>query len=95
MRQTSGIVINNDIFINSNHVVKMEKIGTDKIEIDLLYGALPVNLEFKSENDRDVVFYKLILEMYGNNYAYLDFEVKKIPSTMKDLSDYEIIDDET
>lgn len=95
MRQTSGIIINNDIFINSSHVVKIEKINTDKIEIHLSNVALPVNLEFKSENDRDVIFYKLILEMYGNNYAYLDFEVKKIPSTMKDLSDYEIIDDET
>ena len=82
MRQTSGIVINNDIFINSNHVVKMEKIGTDKIEIDLSYGALPVNLEFKNEGDRNVIFNKLVMEMYGNNYAYINFEPKQNSSTM-------------
>ena len=90
MRQTSGIVINNDIFINSSHVVKMEKIDTDKIKIDLSYGALPVDLEFKSESDRNVIFNKLVMEMYGNNYAHLDFEVKKIASTMSD-SDYKTI----
>ena len=87
MRQTSGIVINNDIFINSNHVVKMEKIGTDKIEIDLSYGALPVNLEFKNEGDRNVIFNKLVMEMYGNNYAYLNFEPKQNSSTTSADSD--------
>ena len=90
MRQTSGIVINNDIFINSSHVVKIEKIDTDKIKIDLSYGALPVDLEFKSESERNVIFNKLVMEMYGNNYAHLDFEVKKIASTMSD-SDYKTI----
>lgn len=87
MRQTSGIVINNDIFINSNHVVKMEKIGTDKIEIDLSYGALPVNLEFKNEGDRNVIFNKLVMEMYGNNYAYINFEPKQNSSTTSADSD--------
>ena len=82
--------MNNDIFINSSHVVKIEKIDTDKIKIDLSYGALPVDLEFKSESDRNVIFNKLIMEMYGNNYAHLDFEVKKIASTMSD-SDYKTI----
>jgi hypothetical protein len=78
MRQTSGIIINNDIFINSSHVVKIEKIDEDKIEIYLLNVALPVNLEFNSESERNVTFYKLVMEMYGNNYAYIDFEVKNI-----------------
>ena len=78
MRQTSGIIINNDIFINSSHVVKIEKVDEDKIEIYLSNAALPVNLEFNSESERNVIFYKLVMEMYGNNYAYLDFEVKKI-----------------
>ena len=86
MRQTSGIVINNDIFINSNHVVKMEKFGTDKIEIDLTYGALPVCLEFESEGDRNVIFNKLVMEMYGNNFAYINFEPKQNSSTMGDDS---------
>lgn len=87
MRQTSGIVINNDIFINSNHVVKMEKIGTDTIKIDLSYGALPVNLEFKNEGDRNVIFNKLVMEMYGNNYAYINFEPKQNSSTTSADSD--------
>jgi hypothetical protein len=87
MRGTIGIIINNDIFINSNHVVKIEKNSIDKIEIYLSYGTLPVNLEFKNENDRDIAFNKLIMEMYDNNYAYLNFDVKKISSTMSEDSD--------
>lgn len=90
MRQTSGVILNSDTFINSSHVVKIEKIDTNKIKIDLSYGALPVDLEFKSESDRNVIFNKLVMEMYGNNYAHLDFEVKKIASTMSD-SDYKTI----
>lgn len=86
MRQTSGIVINNDIFINSSHVVKIDKIGTDQIEIDLSYGAQSVNLEFKNESDRNVIFNKLVMEMYGNNYAYLNFETKQNPSTVSEDS---------
>ena len=81
MRQTSGVILNNDIFINSSHVVKIEKIDTDKIKINLLYDALPVDLEFKNEGDRNVIFNKLVMEMYGNNYAHLDFEVEEISST--------------
>lgn len=65
MRQTSGIIINNNIFLNSSHVVKIEKIGTDKIEIYLSNVALPVNLEFNSESDSNVIFYNLVMEMYG------------------------------
>lgn len=76
MRQTSGIIINNDIFINSSHVVKIEKIDTYKIKIHMSNAAIPVNLEFNSENDRDVIFNKLVMEMYGNNYAYLNFDSK-------------------
>ena len=90
MRQTSGIIINDDIFINSSHVVKIEKIDTDKIEIYLSNVALSMDLDFKDENDRNVIFNKLVMEMYGNNYAHLDFEVKKISSTMSD-SDYKTI----
>ena len=87
MRQTSGIVINNDIFINSSHVVKIEKIDTDKIKINLSYGALPVDLEFENESERNVIFNKLVMEMYGNNYAYLNFEPKQNSSTTSADSD--------
>ena len=87
MRETSGIIINNEIFINSSHVVKIEKIDTDKIKIDLSYGALPVDLEFNNESERNVIFNKLVMEMYGNNYAYLDFELKQNSPTMSVDSD--------
>ena len=87
MRQTSGIIINNDIFINSSHVVKIEKIDTDKIKIYLSNIERPVDLEFKNENGRDVIFNKLVMEMYGNNYAYLNFEVKKISEDSDSDSD--------
>lgn len=73
MRQTSGVIINNDIFINSSHVVKIEKIDTDKIKINLSYGTLPVDLEFENESERNVIFNKLVMEMYGSNYAHLNF----------------------
>jgi hypothetical protein len=76
MRQTSGIVINNDIFINTSHVVKMEKIDTDKIKIDLSYGATPLSLEFKNESDRNNIFDRIIKEMYSYNFAYINFELK-------------------
>lgn len=87
MRKTSGIVINNDIFINSRHVVKMEKVDTDKIKIDLSYGALPVDLEFKSESERNRIFNQIIKEMYSYNFAYINFELKQNSSTMSEGSD--------
>ena len=87
MRQTSGIIINNEIFINSSHVVKIEKVDVDKIEIYLSNVSLPVDLEFETENDRDVIFNKLVMEMYGYNYTYLNFEVKKISEDLNSDSD--------
>ena len=90
MRQTSGIVINNDIFINSRHVVKIKKIDTDKIKIDLSYGALPVDLEFKNESERNTIFNRIIKEMYSYNFAYINFEPKQNTSTVSD-SDYKTI----
>lgn len=87
MIQTSGIVINNDIFINSSHVVKIEKIDTDQIKIDLSYGASPVKLEFKSESDRNNIFIQIIKEMYSYNFAYINFEPKQNPSTTSEDSD--------
>ena len=80
MRQTSGIIINNDIFINSSHVVKMEKnqVVNDSdtyytIEIYMLGIESPIDLSFEKENDRDVIFNKIVMELYGHNYTYLNF----------------------
>ena len=96
MRETSGIIINDDIFINSSHVVKMEKskrievikyIGESDsesdepdneityytIEIYMLGIESPIDLSFENENDRDVIFNKIVMELYGHNYAYVNF----------------------
>lgn len=77
MRKTSGIIINDDIFINSNHVIKMEKgkkeEGVYGIDIYLSEGASPVNLTFDNENDCNVIFNKIIMEMYAFNYENINF----------------------
>ena len=86
MRQTSGIVINNEIFINSRHVVKIEKIDTDKIKIDLSYGATPLSLEFKNERDCNNIFDRIIKEMYSYNFAHINFEPKQKSSTVSEDS---------
>lgn len=78
-RQTSGIIINNDIFINSNHVVKMDKSNSSdgeyviNIYLSIVSSASPIKLTFNSENDRNVIFNKIVMELYGHDYAYVDF----------------------
>ena len=80
MRQTSGIIINNDIFINSSHVVKIEKNNIEKdydtyytIEIYMLGIESPIELSFDKESDRNVIFNKIVMELYGYNYAIVNF----------------------
>ena len=80
MRQTSGIIINNDIFINSSHVVKMDKSkiinGSDTdytINIYMLGDTSPIVFNFENESDRNVIFNKIVMELYGHNYAYVNF----------------------
>ena len=89
MRKTSGIIINNDIFINSEHVVKMEKyknVGSDGKEYYVLTihlsesemsSTMPVSYTFDSDSECDVAFNKIIMEMYGLNYAAVDFKTKE------------------
>ena len=79
-RQTSGIIINNDIFINSNHVVKIDKSNSSvngeyviNIYLSIVSSASPIKLTFDNENDRNVIFNKIIMELYGHDYAYVDF----------------------
>lgn len=117
MRQTSGVIINNDIFINSSHVVKIKRFntyisedvydGSDSdsdisnnnavtqqpmmiknpsnqpvnnceyiIHIYMLGENDPIKLVFDNENDSHVAFRKIIMELYGYNYAIIDFETK-------------------
>ena len=81
----SGVILNNDIFINTSHVVKMEKnivkpetnsvttVVKYTVEIYMLGYDLPIILNFDKENDRDVIFNKIVMELYGHNYTYLNF----------------------
>lgn len=76
MRQTSGIIINNEIFINSSHVVKIDKNKREDYTIEIYMtndGETPISLFFENEGDRDVIFNKIVMELYGTNYALVNF----------------------
>jgi hypothetical protein len=76
MRQTSGIIINSEIFINSSHVVKIEKAKREDYTIEIYMtndGETPISLNFENEGDRNVIFNKIVMELYGHNYAYVNF----------------------
>ena len=76
MRQTSGIIINDDIFINSSNVVKIEKraeSSTYTINIYMTNSESPIVISFDNENDRNVIFNKIVMELYGNNYTHVNF----------------------
>ena len=85
MRHTSGIIINDDIFVNSSNVVKITKAKNDKgeyvVTIHLSESAqasvMPVVLTFDSESKCDNAFKKIILEMYSTNYAIVNLDTKK------------------
>ena len=79
-RQTSGIIINDDIFINSIHVVKIEKTKvSDKEYVINIYlsvstSAYPIKLTFDNSDDCNTIFNKIIIEMYGYNYSFVKFK---------------------
>ena len=81
-RETSGIIINGDTFINSNHVVKMEKTKVSdgeyviNIYLSVATSASPVKLTFDSEQVCNESFKKIIQEMYGYNYAIVNVNTK-------------------
>ena len=86
MRHTSGIIINDDVFINSSHVVKIDKVQkaekeyviTIHLSASAMSSTMPVVLTFDSESKCDEAFKKIILEMYSTNYAIVN-----IPSVTK------------
>ena len=84
MRKTSGIIINDDIFINANHVVKMEKSKVSdgehviNIYLSVATSASPIKLTFDSEHVCNESFKKIIMEMYSTNYAIVN-----VPSVTK------------
>ena len=83
MRKTSGIIINDDIFINANHVVKMEKSKVSdgehviNIYLSVATSASPIKLTFDSEQECNESFKKIILEMYSYNYAIVNINTKE------------------
>lgn len=78
MRHTSGIIINDDIFINSSHVIKIEQTKNSDSEYTIsIYlpessMASPVALTFDNESKCNETFKKIIQEMYGFNYALVN-----------------------
>ena len=79
MRQTSGIIINDEFFINSSNVSKILKRNTEEpeeihaIDIYMVGDTTPQTIYFENENDCDVIFNKIIMEMYGLNYAHVTY----------------------
>ena len=77
--QTSGIIINNDIFINADHVVKVEKFknAEDIYEMDIYVTAgSPVRYFFDNEHECNLAFEKIVLNMYSYNCTSADFKTK-------------------
>jgi hypothetical protein len=82
MRETSGVILNDEIFINSSNITKILKKQITALDYSIEIYTLcdndksPIILFFKNENDRDVIFDKIIMELYGLNYSRLEFETK-------------------
>ena len=83
MREVSGIIINDDIFINSSHVVKIVKekngdeyIITIHLSESAMSSAMPVVLTFDSEIECAAAYKKIINDMYGFNYAITNLNTK-------------------
>jgi hypothetical protein len=82
MRQTSGIIINEDIFINSRHVVKIEKTKKADSEYTItihlsessMSSVMPVVITFDNESKCSEIFKKIIQEMYGFEYAIVNIK---------------------
>lgn len=77
MRQTSGIIINDEIFINSSHVVKIDQTTSNNkfvLNIYLTNIERPISFTFDTENDCNTTMKNIIMEMYGFNFAYVNFE---------------------
>lgn len=78
MRQTSGIIINDEIFINSSHVVKIDQTTTSEgkfvLNIYLTNIETPISFTFDTETDCNTTMKNIVMEMYGFNFAYVNFE---------------------
>lgn len=77
MRQTSGIIINDEIFINSSHVVKIDQTTSDNkyvLNIYLTNIETPISFTFDTETDCNTTMKNIVMEMYGFNFAYVNFE---------------------
>lgn len=72
MRRISGAILNNDIFINTSHVVKIEKVDdNNSINIYMNGFPQPITLSFESISVRDEKFPKIIMELYGYDYSVI------------------------
>ena len=81
-RETSGTIINGDIFINSSHVVKMEKTKVSdgeyviNIYLSVATSASPVKLTFDNEYVCNESFDEIIHKMYDFTCPYVNVNNK-------------------
>ena len=77
MSQSSGIIINDEIFINSSHVVKIDQTTSNSkfvLNIYLTNIETPISFTFDTENECYTTMKNIIKEMYGFNFAYVNFK---------------------
>lgn len=74
MRETSGIIINDDIFINSSNVVKIDKSKREeyRIEVYTTNKDTPISLSFETESDRDVIYNDIFTNINTSNIVKVD-----------------------
>ena len=69
MSNKSGIIIDNVVFVNAKHIIKMNKYNDDYgnhlIEIYTIEGKSTC-IHFKTKEELDIAFVKIIDEIFGD-----------------------------
>lgn len=73
MRQTSGVIINNKIFLNPEHILKIKKYDLSEnmgfwIEI-FSTNNNKTTLTYDNKEERDNVFKQIISDICGDDYC--------------------------
>lgn len=76
MAKKPGIIINDGIFYNPDHIIKMNKYDKQSlhwIEI-LMTNDKTSTLSFATKEDRDASFSEIIKRLYGEDCAVFDYK---------------------
>ena len=69
MATKSGIIIDNNVFVNAKHIIKLNKYnndyGTHWIEVDTIEGK-KTYINFETKEELDIAFDKIIDEIFGD-----------------------------